>query len=338
MSRKRPSGRGKKKLPALAFGNQNPNIDTSAEAMSERMRTSLPWEVNYLSIGDSAEFEHHLASVNINGLRVVSTASTPIEANIADAHETTLMIPLTGHCVSTVDGHSYEWDADKTACLMPKVGRSGFSTERSALMLDLDPAKLQKILQAMTGGTEGVRIDLESPQSLKLHAGGLNFSQAYAHICGLIDSFKGDQKLLDNSGLDDLLYRLTVMLLRPDIFCGDVNRQDGLPTGLSYAQLCEYILGNLSNRISMSELEFLSGVSARTLQYQFKQKFGCSPMRWISLRRLEACRARLLRPESGDTVTSIALAYGFTNLGNFARLYAEQFNELPSKTLQKAML
>lgn len=335
MTRERSSGRGKKKLPRLAFGNQNPQTDTSAKAMSERVQSVLPWEVSYQAIGDEQDFEHQLSTVSINGLRVVATASTPIEANIADARDATLMVPMAGSSVSTLDGHPYEWIADQSACLIPKVGRSGSSTGRSALMLDLDPVRLKQTLQAMSGNAKDVAIDLESPQSLPLQVGGVNFTQAYHNICGLIDSIKSDQKLLDSSGLDDLLYRLTVMLLRPDVFCLDQTRQLEISMIRSLDQLCQYIMANLTKRITLTELELVSGLSARTLQNQFQKKFSCSPMRWITQRRLEACNQKLQKAESSDTVTTIALNFGFTNLGNFSRMYAECFGELPSETLKK---
>lgn len=338
MARERPSGRGKKVLPRLAFGNQNPQKDTSAKAMSERVQSAMPWAVDYLAIGEPSEFEHQLSAVNINGLRVVATASTPIEANIADARDASLMVPLSGHCVTNFDGRNYEWTADQTACLIPKIGRGGFSTERSALMLDLDPVRLQQTWQAMAGESAApvAQISLDSPQTLALNVGGVNFSDAYRHVGGLIDALNGDQQLLDKSGLDDLLYRLTVMLMRPEVFVDSDTTSISQIYKASLDQLCQYIVANLGKHITMTELEMLSGCSSRTLQYQFKHRFGCSPMRWITLQRLEACRARFTKRKSGDTVTSVALTFGFTNLGNFARIYAELFGERPSETMAQA--
>lgn len=337
MTRERPPpGRGKKSLPRLAFGNQNPQTDTSAKAMSERVQSAMPWEVDYQAIGSPNEFQHKLSAVNINGMRVVATASTPIEANIADARDASLMIPLSGHCVTTFDGRNYEWTADQTACLMPKVGRGGFGTERSALMLDLDPERLQQTWRAMAGDDASslAQISLEAPQTLALNVGGVNFSDAYRHIGGLIDALNGDQQLLDKSGLDDLLYRLTVMLMRPKAFIDGDLASTSQVNAATLEQLCQYIVANLGKRITMTELEMLSGSSSRTLQYQFKHRFGCSPMRWVTQQRLDACRARFLSAQANESVTTVAIAYGFTNLGNFARMYAERFGELPSETLK----
>ena len=52
--------------------------------------------------------------------------------------------------------------------------------------------------------------------------------------------------------------------------------------------------------------------------------------------RLEGARDDLRRSSaSGDSVTDVALRWGFGHLGRFARDYAEQFGELPSQTLRR---
>ena len=68
--------------------------------------------------------------------------------------------------------------------------------------------------------------------------------------------------------------------------------------------LCQHLRNNLIKRFTMSDLEELSGLSARTLQYQFKNQFGCSPMRWIAQQRLDACQERFLTGPDGDSVTA----------------------------------
>lgn len=223
---------------------------------------------------------------------------------------------------------------DKSAKAMSERVRS-----LSALLLDLDEKRLQQTFRTMLGRAASENTALSNPDLPKiseLQNGSVNFTEAYRHVGGLIDALNGDPKLLYQTGIEDLLYRLTVMLMRPDIFVGEALISEAPLQLTTLDQLCRYIELNISKRISMTDLEMISGLSSRTLQYQFKNRFGCSPMRWIAQRRLDACRNRLLKPKPGDTVTSVALKYGFTNLGNFARLYAGQFDELPSATLLKA--
>lgn len=150
----------------------------------------------------------------------------------------------------------------------------------------------------------------------------IDFEQVKEHIEGLIETVAVDPRLLKQSGLVEFRQRIVALGARQASF--QCENFDGL---------CRYIQNNLGVRLTMGHLEEVSGLSARTLQYRFKQRFNCTPMRWITQQRIEACRQRFLQHFEADTVTSVALCYGFTNLGNFARLYAQQTGELPSETM-----
>jgi transcriptional regulator GlxA family with amidase domain len=52
--------------------------------------------------------------------------------------------------------------------------------------------------------------------------------------------------------------------------------------------------------------------------------------------RLRHAHEMLSAPDRATTVTGVAFACGFANLGHFAREYREAFQVLPSATLQHA--
>jgi PAS domain S-box-containing protein len=83
---------------------------------------------------------------------------------------------------------------------------------------------------------------------------------------------------------------------------------------------------------SITEIAAHSGVSARTLQRYFSSQ-GMSLKRFAKRIRLQRVREVLLRHYCGQTVTAVAFACGFSNLGHFARDYQAAFGELPSETL-----
>ena len=65
---------------------------------------------------------------------------------------------------------------------------------------------------------------------------------------------------------------------------------------------------------------------------------GMSPHRYLWLRRMHLVRTALLRADRRSaTVTSIALDYGFGELGRFAVMYRQLFGESPSATLARAL-
>lgn len=79
------------------------------------------------------------------------------------------------------------------------------------------------------------------------------------------------------------------------------------------------------------------GVSERTLRAACQEHFGVSPTRYLWLRRMYLARRRLadraVRPAS---VTEVAMANGFWELGRFATEYRSLFGETPSTTLRRA--
>ncbi|WP_116598859.1 AraC family transcriptional regulator [Primorskyibacter marinus] len=77
------------------------------------------------------------------------------------------------------------------------------------------------------------------------------------------------------------------------------------------------------------------GVSARTLSEGFRRFRGIKPREFLSARRLEGLHADLKAATSDRTVTQIAAAWGYVNMGALADSYRKRFGELPSKTLKR---
>lgn len=77
-----------------------------------------------------------------------------------------------------------------------------------------------------------------------------------------------------------------------------------------------------------------SGVSERTLQYAFLERFGMGPKEFLRAYRLSSVRRQLRASNPNTTkVVDIANAWGFWHMGQFAADFRERFGELPSKTL-----
>ena len=98
----------------------------------------------------------------------------------------------------------------------------------------------------------------------------------------------------------------------------------------------EYIRENAAEPITIEQLVEVSGVSARTLFDNFRKFRGQTPMGYVKDVRLQCVRERLLNPKESDSVTSIAMRWGFSQLGRFAAIYKDQFGETPSQTLKRS--
>lgn len=208
----------------------------------------------------------------------------------------------------------------------------------------IDRDRLAKVWREVTGGVRllpDMNRELQKLAESSAEIGGVKVAEICQHLAALVELLGGQQELLVRTGIDDFKYRLIVTLINAINDTQHSPNHDGrsvtqvVNETRSLEALCVYIKMHLNLRFNMDALEAMSGLSARTLQYQFKKSFGCSPMRWIMQQRLHACRERFLIADDNDSVTAIALGYGFTNLGNFARAYAHQFGELPSETLEK---
>jgi AraC-like DNA-binding protein len=79
------------------------------------------------------------------------------------------------------------------------------------------------------------------------------------------------------------------------------------------------------------------GVTERSLERACHDHLGMGPKRYLWLRRLHLARRELMQSNpSQTTVSKVALAHGFWELGRFAVRYHQIFGEPPSATLHGA--
>jgi transcriptional regulator GlxA family with amidase domain len=80
------------------------------------------------------------------------------------------------------------------------------------------------------------------------------------------------------------------------------------------------------------------GVSPRTLRNAFQVVCGAPPYRYLRALRLREARKVLLAPgDAAQTVTQIAVRFGFLELGRFSVEYRQAFGERPSATLRRSI-
>jgi AraC-like DNA-binding protein len=97
----------------------------------------------------------------------------------------------------------------------------------------------------------------------------------------------------------------------------------------------DYIEANWNKMITIEDIVDISGSSARSIFRAFKESRGYSPMAFVKQVRLRHAQEALLDANEAMTVTQVALACGFSDLGRFSKSYGEAFGELPSETLKR---
>jgi AraC-like DNA-binding protein len=100
----------------------------------------------------------------------------------------------------------------------------------------------------------------------------------------------------------------------------------------------EYALDHLGEPPRVVDLCRVTGVSIRSLEYVFREAYDLTPSSFLQAARLTRVRLDLARAEpEGDTVTQVAVRWGFEDPGRFARAYARRYGELPSVTLRRRL-
>jgi AraC-like DNA-binding protein len=97
----------------------------------------------------------------------------------------------------------------------------------------------------------------------------------------------------------------------------------------------EYIHAHAAEVPTVAEIAAAAGVGVRALALGFEKHFGLSPLRYLQQQRLDGVRAQLLSGGAGESVTRVALDWGFANLGVFAARYRARFGESPRETLRR---
>jgi AraC-like DNA-binding protein len=97
----------------------------------------------------------------------------------------------------------------------------------------------------------------------------------------------------------------------------------------------EYIEAHWDQPITIEDLARETSSSSRSLFRQFRNSRGQTPMGFLKDVRLRHARDMLERSELSPSVTEIAMACGFGNLGHFATDYFRRFGERPSDTLKR---
>ncbi|WP_374652417.1 AraC family transcriptional regulator [Dongia sp.] len=96
-----------------------------------------------------------------------------------------------------------------------------------------------------------------------------------------------------------------------------------------------HIEANWDKPIAIEDLVAACGTSARSLFRSFKENRGCTPMEFTRRLRLHHARRMLEHPHPATTVTDVAFACGFGDLGRFAKEFHRAFGERPSELLAR---
>lgn len=98
----------------------------------------------------------------------------------------------------------------------------------------------------------------------------------------------------------------------------------------------DYIEDHASEPPSIEEVCRRAGVSWRTLNYAFRERFGLTSKQYLQAFRFKRVRRDLLGNGPEIAISEIAAGWGFWHMGQFAADYRRHFGELPSETVRRS--
>ncbi len=323
-------------LASLPFGKGSQLDFTTVEACG-RFLEGLPERPSrFDALGDEKRFRLQLRSIKFSSLHLLAGTGTAKSVEHL-SNRLAVVIPF-GNCESVirVPGATYRWASPHHAFLIPPGVRVDAESTAGAFMrVDIDTDALTKIV-AGVADSRGFNpaIDLYSVRTLPMRIADMHWQSILRSFCGTIDAFGCNEVALHTSGFDDLVARTLAMMIRPDLFCDLPSRpKHYVPFDLD--PLIEIVMENLGQRITLSDLESWSGRSARSLQLDFKERFGIGPMQWIRDQRLNRIHQRLANKQDCRTIREIAAEFGVLRMATLVTEYQKHFGELPSDTRKR---
>jgi transcriptional regulator GlxA family with amidase domain len=146
------------------------------------------------------------------------------------------------------------------------------------------------------------------------------------------------RRLRDGTGDD--IDATTVLNVLTSLWCGSEGRTRARPSARMRDAAMRRCLAALSDTVlslpDAPDLRVIAGVSDRTLEYAFRERFGIGPAAFLKLHRLGRLRAELLRAEPGSAqVGDLAAHHGFWHAGHLSSDYRRIFGETPRQTLMR---
>lgn len=320
-------------LPPLAFGSRRAMVDRTPQEMQDRVEKLTRWVTRQDAAAHDQPFEYRAVAASLAHLKLIAASSTPTTM-VVDAQEHSLVLPLNGQFKTRIENRSFDYGAGQAAMLQPPGYRDSEGGVKSALIVSFEEAQLNKTMKAMLGNRwENSSSRLDIPALFNLRAGSVDFERVFRSLCLQVDQFEGEPAALHAMGVSDSFYRAMAILLNQELLISrsEPETQKGLD------HVCDYIIGHIAESITLTDLESMSGLSARALQYAFLKRFNCTPMQWVRQRKAEHARTLLLQGGESITVASVAAQCGFANFSKFSLFYQSIFQEKPSETLKRAL-
>ena len=267
------------------------------------------------------QYKHNQA--RLNSLLIMSYFVTKAQYKSDDMNGITLSAVVSGRELRSVRGDirvmpqvAAFWSNAPTQGEIEQCQFFTVSLERTRLQHALEKLERRVDVDAFLAGNWG-----------KPLPGAAALDAALRSMLHSLDSF-GSLSAGQAQLFEDLVYGLTTQVI--------AENTSGLPVRSAdqkaFLRCVDYIETRLDQPLSVFDIAAVAGVSLRSTQLLFQRHADCNMTQFILRRRLHRARAMLLAARAEDTVLSVALAVGFSNISYFTRSYRAAFGETPTVT------
>jgi AraC-like DNA-binding protein len=291
------------------------------------VQTCHSWIRGYEPLALRSAFRHSRMQIGLG--RIMVTRSMFSHVRLAAENDDGIILVLAERGWRSVRGRgeSVVSANGMSGVLVPR-GRTIYENgpDSSGFVVSVPAAELARVIDLgrRQSSLEPIEIDLSTPEGLQFRS-SLNF--IFLQLGALQPSFSAS---LSAAYQDVLLAGLAALI--PEGKQLPAHRDPGAKL---VRQACELIRQGASGPLRLVDIAATLGVSQRHLQAGFRRHLSTTPQGFLKDCRLEHAFQRLSFATKGDTTASIALACGFTHLGEFASHYRRHFGECPSDTLRR---
>lgn len=322
----------------LPFGRPQAYVHTDIRSFTDYVGGAIDTVLDYEPDTDRSEFFYVSSGIEINGLKISASVSSPSRYSVKTSKGFYFMIPMNGSATVFSDGVKGISQSGKTAYFSLDIERKGSTSELSMLQMSVNEERLnftaKKMLEDRT--YDRFKKSINSPHLVSAKNSRINYVATINRICKMIDVSGQNAEILKFLNVDELFYRTLVLMIN-----GSQVSDDNKNRGRAYSKkiahrVAEFISANRDQRFNQTELEEITGVTYGYISTSFRKNFGCTPYQWLARYRLEMLKLRLEHPNPDDTVASLAFGCGFMNVRSLNDAYASKYGETPRETLTRA--
>ena len=325
------------RIPRLLIGDQRSVlVRTEQEFVARSLQAGRP-------IADVAfKREHHrdskIAGYRLGDLALGVVSSGPMKMKTFEAVQLTFLIPIQGSGTIVEGAKSLRWCAPGQILRSTYCNPLEYTTEVfSAVSISPNVHELVNVIREFSRA-EHLSIDrlLESGTlGFPGVIAGVNYLEALMALISVAKSTDGNADLMNRIGLESVITRVLAEM---------VVAQGGIPASSEESKaaprsqraidlICEHVESNIGRPLTIPQMEKLSGLTGRSLNYAFQSRFNCSPQQWQRNFLLAEARHRLFSKDQNASIKKIAFELGFSSSGSFSSQYKRRFGEYPSETI-----